>query len=115
MCLGIFKNFDIKKILNKYQGALNLLHTEIILTYGCYICNFQFILAFFPILSYEKIQYESPKESYNFIDCMNKNIKALKVMEYMQNNLSEVALLNIILKKSNKETQVYFDNHLCRY
>lgn len=40
------------------------------------------------ILNYEKIMYEYPNALHNFIECINKNIRALQVMVFMQNNLS---------------------------
>lgn len=48
-------------------------------------------------LNYEKMQHESPKELHNFIYIIDKNIRALIVMEYLQKNLSDNIFINIIL------------------
>lgn len=61
------------------------------------------------IINYEKIQHESSKELRNFIDCVNKNLRALKVLKYEQNNLSDAFLINIILQKLDRETRKLFE------
>ncbi|GFT62877.1 uncharacterized protein TNCV_1607021 [Trichonephila clavipes] len=57
------------------------------------------------IINYEKIYSESAKELRALMDCINRNIRALKVLKYEQNDLSDIILINIILQKIDKESR----------
>ncbi|GFY26462.1 DUF1758 domain-containing protein [Trichonephila clavipes] len=61
------------------------------------------------IINYEKIYSESAKELRALIDCINRNIRALKVLKYEQNDLSDIILINIILQKFDKESRKQFE------
>ncbi|GFV67154.1 DUF1758 domain-containing protein [Trichonephila clavipes] len=61
------------------------------------------------IINYEKIYSESAKELRALMDCINRNIRALKVLKYEQNDLSDVILINIILQKIDKESRKHFE------
>ncbi|GFU78372.1 DUF1758 domain-containing protein [Trichonephila clavipes] len=61
------------------------------------------------IINYEKIYSESAKELRALMDCINRNIRALKVLKYEQNDLSDIILLNIILQKIDKESRKQFE------
>ncbi|GBN20550.1 hypothetical protein AVEN_66596-1 [Araneus ventricosus] len=61
------------------------------------------------ILHYDKIQQESAREFRSLIDCIKKNIRGLKVLNYEQNNLSEILLVNIILQKLDTESRRQFE------
>ncbi|XP_055943741.1 uncharacterized protein LOC129974949 isoform X1 [Argiope bruennichi] len=61
------------------------------------------------IINFEKIRSESAKEPCALIDCVNKNIRALKVLTFEQNKLSDLMLVNIILQKVDKETRKQFE------
>ncbi|GFS58005.1 DUF1758 domain-containing protein [Trichonephila clavipes] len=61
------------------------------------------------IVNYEKIYSESAKELRALIDCINRNIRALKVLKYEQNDLSDIILINIILQKIDKESRKQFE------
>ncbi|XP_054717382.1 uncharacterized protein LOC129226778 [Uloborus diversus] len=61
------------------------------------------------IINYEKIQHESAKELRKFVDCIHKNIRALKVLNYEQNDLSDAFLINILLQKVDRETRKLFE------
>ncbi|GFW55933.1 uncharacterized protein TNCV_4390741 [Trichonephila clavipes] len=52
------------------------------------------------IINYEKNYSESAKELRALMDCINRNIRALKVLKYEQNDLSDIILINIILQKN---------------
>ncbi|GFX32018.1 integrase catalytic domain-containing protein [Trichonephila clavipes] len=43
------------------------------------------------------------------MDCINRNIRALKVLKYEQNDLSDIILINIILQKIDKESRKQFE------
>ncbi|GBM63593.1 hypothetical protein AVEN_204229-1 [Araneus ventricosus] len=60
------------------------------------------------IINYE-IHSESAMELRALMDCVNKNIRALKVLKYEQNKLSDVMLINIILQKIDKESRKQFE------
>ena len=60
------------------------------------------------IINYRKIHIESHKELRSFIDCINKNLRSLKVLKYEQNNLSDAILINIILQKLDAKTTRLF-------
>ncbi|GFX91586.1 DUF1758 domain-containing protein [Trichonephila clavipes] len=61
------------------------------------------------IINYEKIYSESAKELHALMDCINRNIRALKVLKYEQNDLSDIILINIILQKIDKESRKQFE------
>ncbi|GFU93619.1 integrase catalytic domain-containing protein [Trichonephila clavipes] len=61
------------------------------------------------IINYEKIYSESAKELRALMDCINRNIRALKVLKYEQNDLSDIILINIILQKIDKESRKQFE------
>lgn len=61
------------------------------------------------IMNYEKIQYESYKDLRSFLDCINKNLRALKLLDYESDKLSEIMLVNIILRKIDKDTRKLFE------
>ncbi|GFV04347.1 DUF1758 domain-containing protein [Trichonephila clavipes] len=43
------------------------------------------------------------------MDCINRNIRALKVLKYEQNDLSDIILISIILQKIDKESRKQFE------
>ncbi|GFV32428.1 integrase catalytic domain-containing protein [Trichonephila clavipes] len=51
------------------------------------------------ILEIEKLTSESPRDIRTMTDILSKNIRALKLLGFERNNLSDLILLNIILKK----------------
>ncbi|GFU23211.1 uncharacterized protein TNCV_3516351 [Trichonephila clavipes] len=64
------------------------------------------------ILNFKKIERENPKEIRGMIDCIKKNLRALKLLNYEQNNLFNVFLLNIMLKKLDNESRKKFEQSL---
>lgn len=58
------------------------------------------------IINYEKIQQELSRNLCNFNDCINKNIRGLKVLVYNHNQLPEVVFINKILQKIDRNFQV---------
>ncbi|GFV38493.1 DUF1758 domain-containing protein [Trichonephila clavipes] len=61
------------------------------------------------ILKLEKIQNENSTEIRNMIDCVQKNFRALKVLKYEQNKLSDVLLINILVEKLDRESRRNFE------
>lgn len=61
------------------------------------------------ILNFKKIERESAVEIREMIDCIKKNLRALKVLKYEQNDLFDVFLQNIMLKKLDKESRKNFE------
>ncbi|GFU86374.1 uncharacterized protein TNCV_1417261 [Trichonephila clavipes] len=61
------------------------------------------------ILKLEKIQNENSTEIRNMIDCVQKNLRALKVLKYEQNKLSDVLLINILVEKLDRESRRNFE------
>ncbi|GFW26423.1 uncharacterized protein TNCV_383851 [Trichonephila clavipes] len=53
------------------------------------------------LLNFKKIEYENLKEIREMIDCIKKNLRALKLLNYEQNNLFNVFLLNTLLATVN--------------
>nr|XP_042911161.1 uncharacterized protein LOC122272114 [Parasteatoda tepidariorum] len=51
------------------------------------------------ILEIEKLANESAGDIRNMVDILKKNIRSLKLLNFDRNNLSDILLLNIILKK----------------
>ncbi|GFV04078.1 uncharacterized protein TNCV_917011 [Trichonephila clavipes] len=64
------------------------------------------------ILKLEKIQNENSTEIRNMIDCVQKNLRALKVLKYEQNKLSDVILINILVEKLDRESRRNFELYL---
>ncbi|XP_054713686.1 uncharacterized protein LOC129223144 [Uloborus diversus] len=64
------------------------------------------------LLNLEKINNESPKELRNLIDNFKKNLRALKVLEFDQNNLSEKLLSHLFLQKVDKESSKQYQMSL---
>ncbi|GFW10084.1 uncharacterized protein TNCV_4208471 [Trichonephila clavipes] len=61
------------------------------------------------VLNFKKIEREIPKEIREMIGCIKKNLRALKLLNYEQNNLFNVFLLNIMLKKLDNESRKNFE------
>ncbi|GFW33623.1 integrase catalytic domain-containing protein [Trichonephila clavipes] len=64
------------------------------------------------ILNLAKLKNESAKDLRYLIDDVNKNMRALKVLEFKRNNLSDILILKIILQKLDKETLKQFEYSL---
>ncbi|GFW68746.1 integrase catalytic domain-containing protein [Trichonephila clavipes] len=61
------------------------------------------------ILEIEKLTIESARDIRTMTDILSKNIRALKLLGFERNNLSDLILLNIILKKKiDRETRKQF-------
>ncbi|GFS55165.1 DUF1758 domain-containing protein [Trichonephila clavipes] len=58
------------------------------------------------IINYEKIYSESAKELRASMDCINRNIRALKVLKYEQNDLSDIILTGKLFELSLKTAEV---------
>ncbi|GFX84845.1 integrase catalytic domain-containing protein [Trichonephila clavipes] len=52
------------------------------------------------IIEIEKLTSESARDIRTMTDILSKNIRALKLLGFERNNLSDLILLNIILKKN---------------
>ncbi|KAF8766744.1 hypothetical protein HNY73_019777 [Argiope bruennichi] len=61
------------------------------------------------IINQEKIVHESAKDLRNLIDCILKNLRALNVLKYERNELSDAILINIILQKLDRESRKQFE------
>ncbi|XP_071042257.1 uncharacterized protein [Parasteatoda tepidariorum] len=61
------------------------------------------------ILDIEKLSHESAKDLRNLIDCVKKNIRALTILEYNRNDLSDIFILNIVLQKLDRETRRQYE------
>ncbi|XP_071043868.1 reticulocyte-binding protein 2-like [Parasteatoda tepidariorum] len=61
------------------------------------------------ILEIEKLTNESAGDIRNMVDILKKNIRALKLLNFDRNNLSDILLLNIILKKVDRETRKQYE------
>ncbi|KAF8787571.1 hypothetical protein HNY73_009153 [Argiope bruennichi] len=61
------------------------------------------------ILDFKKIEHENPKEIHEMIDYIQKNLRALKLLKYEQNDLFDIFLINIMLKKLDRETRKNFE------
>ncbi|CAL1290442.1 unnamed protein product [Larinioides sclopetarius] len=64
------------------------------------------------VINYEKIQYASAKDIRYLLDSTRKNLRALKVLEFERNKLSDVILLNILLPKLDRESRKIFESSL---
>ncbi|GFU51570.1 DUF1758 domain-containing protein [Trichonephila clavipes] len=60
----------------------------------------------------EKLTSESARDIRTMTDILSKNIRALKLLGFERNNLSDLILLNIILKKIDRETQKQFEQSI---
>ncbi|GFQ95948.1 integrase catalytic domain-containing protein [Trichonephila clavata] len=63
------------------------------------------------ILEIEKIS-ESARDIRYMTDILNKSIRALKLLGFERNNLSDLLLFNIILKKIDRETRKQFEQSI---
>lgn len=61
------------------------------------------------IVNYEKIHHQFAKELRSVVDCVKKNIRALKVLDYDKNKLSDILLVKIILQKLAMESKKQFE------
>ncbi|GFY64491.1 uncharacterized protein TNIN_31221 [Trichonephila inaurata madagascariensis] len=63
------------------------------------------------VLEIEKLTSESARDIRSMTDILNKNIRALKLLGFERNNLSDLLLLNI-LKKIDRETRKQFEQSI---
>ncbi|GBN18451.1 hypothetical protein AVEN_36533-1 [Araneus ventricosus] len=63
-------------------------------------------------MNFEKIQYASAKDLRCLLDNIRKSLRALKVLEYERNKLSDIILLNILLPQLDKESRKLFESSL---
>ena len=61
------------------------------------------------IINYPNIIYESAKDLRYLLDNVNKNLRALKLLNYDRDNLSNVLLFNIIMPKLDKNSRMQFE------
>ncbi|GFU49716.1 uncharacterized protein TNCV_3623901 [Trichonephila clavipes] len=64
------------------------------------------------ILEIEKLTSESARDIRTMTNILSKNIRALKLLGFERNNLSDLILLNIILKKIDRETRKQFEQSI---
>ncbi|GFU05899.1 DUF1758 domain-containing protein [Trichonephila clavipes] len=64
------------------------------------------------ILEIEKLTSESARDIRTMTDILSKNIRALKLLGFECNNLSDLILFNIILKKIDRETRKQFEQSI---
>ncbi|GFW43366.1 integrase_H2C2 domain-containing protein [Trichonephila clavipes] len=64
------------------------------------------------ILEIEKLTSESARDIRTMTDILSKNIRALKLLGFERNNLTDLILLNIILKKIDRETRKQFEQSI---
>ncbi|GFY69668.1 uncharacterized protein TNIN_42821 [Trichonephila inaurata madagascariensis] len=64
------------------------------------------------ILEIEKLTSESARDIRSMTNILNKNFRALKLLGFERNNLSDLLLLNIFLKKINRETRKQFEQSI---
>ncbi|GFS56534.1 integrase catalytic domain-containing protein [Trichonephila clavipes] len=65
------------------------------------------------ILEIEKLTSESARDIRTMTDILSKNIRALKLLSFERNNLSDLILLSIILKKKiDRETREQFEQSI---
>ncbi|GFX58385.1 integrase catalytic domain-containing protein [Trichonephila clavipes] len=64
------------------------------------------------ILEIEKLTSESARDIRTMTDIISKNIRALKLLGFERNNLSDLILLNIILKKIDRKTRKQFEQSI---
>ncbi|GFR26833.1 DUF1758 domain-containing protein [Trichonephila clavata] len=61
------------------------------------------------ILNCQTIRHESTKDLRYLLDCINKNLRSLKSLEFERDKFSNALLLNIILDKLDRETRKQFE------
>lgn len=61
------------------------------------------------IINYNKIVHDSANHIRNFLDCINKNLRALKGLKFDRNNFTDILLVNIIIQKLNRETRQQYE------
>ncbi|GFX65898.1 DUF1758 domain-containing protein [Trichonephila clavipes] len=64
---------------------------------------------FSEILSLEKFTHETAKNLRTFIDCCQKHLRGLKIVGLDLNEFSKVLLINLILRKLDKETRKNYE------
>ncbi|GFX69879.1 integrase catalytic domain-containing protein [Trichonephila clavipes] len=64
------------------------------------------------ILEIEKLTSESARDIRTMTDILSKNIRALKLLGFERNNLSDLILFHIILKKIERETRKQFEQSI---
>ncbi|GFT46356.1 DUF1758 domain-containing protein [Nephila pilipes] len=57
----------------------------------------------------QHLEHESAKDLCHFLDCLNKNLRSLKVLEFETYKLSNVLFLNIILEKLDRESRKQYE------
>ncbi|GFU55952.1 uncharacterized protein NPIL_271731 [Nephila pilipes] len=55
------------------------------------------------------IQHESAKDLQSLIDCIDKSLRALKVLGYERKKLTDIMLVNIILSKLDRDNRKQFE------
>lgn len=63
-------------------------------------------------MEYKKNHNESVKEIRSIIDCV-KNVRALKVLDYKQNKLADILLVNIFQQKYISKAKQKFNYYYC--
>jgi len=61
------------------------------------------------IMDLPELKQESTKDLRNLLDVIIKNLRALKSLEYESDKFSDILLLNIIIKKLDKQTQKQYE------
>ncbi|GFS41397.1 DUF1758 domain-containing protein [Nephila pilipes] len=61
------------------------------------------------ILNLPTVKHESAKDLRYFLDCLNKNLRSLKILNFERDKLSKVLFLNIILEKLNRESRKQYE------
>ncbi|GFV50608.1 integrase catalytic domain-containing protein [Trichonephila clavipes] len=56
------------------------------------------------------MQNENSTDIRNMIDCVQKYLRALKVLKYEQNKLSDILLINILVEKLDRESRRNFES-----
>ncbi|GFU60262.1 DUF1758 domain-containing protein [Nephila pilipes] len=61
------------------------------------------------ILNLPTLKHGSAKDLRYFLDCLNKNLRSLKVIDFERDKLSNVFFLNIILEKLGRESRKLYE------
>ncbi|GFU23926.1 DUF1758 domain-containing protein [Nephila pilipes] len=61
------------------------------------------------ILILPTLKHESAKDLCYFLDCLNKRLRSLKVLDFEGDKLSNVLFLNIILEKLDRESRKQYE------
>ncbi|GFS45898.1 DUF1758 domain-containing protein [Nephila pilipes] len=61
------------------------------------------------ILNLPTLKHESAKDLRYFLDCLNKNLRSLKVLDFERDKLSNVLFLNIILEELDRESRKQYE------